>query len=89
MARVKEMDCRPIEWGDWKRGGGSTAITAELPPAEFSQTDRIVSTLSQPLRTTLIALNVVRGPMGSHVKQLGCPETTITRRIGRTHVGHG
>ena len=89
MARVEQVERRLIEWGDWKRAGGSSAapaMTAGLTPDGVGQTDGIVATLSGRLQATLTAFYVRRGPMGCHMKQLGCPETTIMRRIGRAHL---
>ena len=89
MARVEEVERRLIEWGDWKRtefANAAPAITGDRSPIGVRRTDDIVASLSEPLQATLIALYAVRGTMGCHVKQLGCPETTIMRRIGRAHL---
>ena len=89
MARVEEVERRLIEWGEWKRtecANAAPAITAELSPVGVRRTDGIVAALSEPLQATLFAFYAMRGPIGCHVKQLGCPETTVMRRIGRAHL---
>jgi hypothetical protein len=48
--------------------------------------ERIVTSMLALLRATLVEVYVESGPMAVHAEKLGCPETTVARRLGRAHL---
>ena len=78
MARVAEIDRLLREWVEFRERGGSGAAFADIEAA--------VAALPAGLRTTLGEVYKGRGSSADHCRRLGCPETTLVRRIGRAHL---
>jgi DNA-directed RNA polymerase specialized sigma24 family protein len=93
LARVDEVERRLVEWADWKRRQARDGRQPGLPGTpeiELSGSvllmDRIVASMPSPLRATLVEVYGESGTMAVHAEKLGCPETTIARRLGRAHL---
>jgi len=87
VARIEKVERRLVEWADWKRAENKNEWlgTTGHPFAPIRQTDGFAA-LPESLQATLTAFDVVRGPIIDHLKKVGCPETTIMRRLGRAHL---
>ncbi len=62
----------------WKKAGGRAEEWHEA-----AAIDEAVSRLPRDLRDTVFDVYLEGGAMADRVRRLGCPETTISRRLGR------
>lgn len=93
LARVDEVERRLVEWADWRRRqtrderGPGLSGTPEIGLlGGVLLMERIIMSMLASLRATLVEVYVERGSMAVHAEKLGCPETTVARRLGRAHL---
>ena len=79
MARVAEIDRMLWEWAE-QRGSGQNAKASVL------DIEATLAVLPPKLKATLEEVYVGRGSSAEICRRLGCPESTIVRRLGRAHL---
>ena len=78
MARVEEARRHFVNWAEWKKSGGPSAACLAI-----EQIDALISRWPDDLRSTVVEVYLKDGDMRVHASRLGCPEATISRRLGR------
>ncbi len=92
MARISEIELLLTRWGDFQRLTANSTLLSSAKSVgvagESSARDveDAVSALRTDLQATLYEVYVIGGPARGRVERLGCPESTIARRIGRAHL---
>ncbi len=75
MARVAGVDRMLRDWAELSSGDPSVA-----------HVDAAVTALPPELRATVVEVYLGGGSSADHCRRLGCPESTLVRRIGRAHL---
>jgi DNA-directed RNA polymerase specialized sigma24 family protein len=78
VSRIEESRGLLLDWARWKKSGGTAAENAAA-----AEIDAVVGTFPESIQSTLLVVYLGGGQMQDHVLRLGCPETTIARRLAR------
>lgn len=92
VARISEIELLLTRWGDHQRRTTDSALPSSDQPVGVTggssarEIEDALSALPAKLQATLREVYVIGGPSRDRVNRLGCPESTVARRIGRAHL---
>lgn len=92
VARISEIELLLTRWGDYQRHTASSTLPSSAKSVGVADqssardVEDAVSALPPDLQATVCEVYVIGGPARDRVERLGCPESTIARRIGRAHL---